>query len=106
MTHKEIEEYRQKLTQIKIDLKGEENREERITNLLDLAMEVGASTGRQRSADGRVDPVGLVNNIHIALQTASMIDMCKTACRNFWIALIAMLVALGSAVAAWVVVYK
>ncbi|MHC4394427.1 MAG: hypothetical protein ACYS1A_02115 [Planctomycetota bacterium] len=114
MTHKEIEVYRQRLAQIKIDLKGKSKREQRITELLSLAMEVGASTGRQRADDGGVDPVGLVNNIHIALQTAAVIDMCKTAtegyematkanrnaCINFWIAAA---IAFLSAVAAWVV---
>lgn len=105
MTHKENEKYRKRLTQIKIDLKGKEHREQRIAELLSLAMEVGASTGRQRSADGSVDPIGLVNNIHIALQTASMIDMCRTANRNFVIALTAVGVAIVSALAAWVAVW-
>jgi len=106
MTHKEIEKYRQRLTEIKINLKGEQNREQRIAELLSLAMEVGASTGWQRSADGGVDPVGLVNNVHMALQTATMINMCKTASRNFIISLLATIIALGSALAAWVAVCK
>ncbi len=117
MTDEEIEQYRRRLTQIKIELRGKSKREERIDELMDLAMEVGASTGRQRLPDGSVDPIGLVNNIHIALQTASMANMCKTAAqgyematkasksasKQFWIAAA---IAFLSAVAAWVAAFR
>ena len=46
----------------------------------------------------------LVYAIHQALQTATMIDACKTAARNYKIALIATVIALGSALAAWIAV--
>ena len=111
MTDEEAEEYRKRLTQIKIDLKGKQNRDQRIGELLSLAMEVGASTGKQRLADGGVDAVGLVDNIHMALQTVTMINMsrssakmCEITSRNYKIALVAAGAALLSAFAAWVAV--
>lgn len=47
----------------------------------------------------------LTERIHQALQTATMIDMCRTASKNCWIALVSALVALISAAAAWTAVY-
>lgn len=114
MKRKEIEEYRQKLVEIQM-MPKEEGRK---GVLHELAKEVGASTehtkivGTSTQKSGNVtettihqNPISesdLVQNINHALQTASMIDMCKIANRNFVIALIATLIALGSAVAAWV----
>ena len=88
-----------------------------------LAREVGAST-RAVFIDPKTGyPVGcdagiaeLINNIHQALQTASMIDACRTAAQNYKIALkaqenarlsqrvsvAAMLAAVAAAIAAWV----
>ena len=102
MTRKEIEEYRQRLVEIQ---KGEEQ-SKRFEALQALAGEVGAST-QGLSMWGDSDRAGvsegnLVANIHNALQTATMIDMCKTASRNFIIALVATIIALGSAVALWI----
>lgn len=71
--------------------------------LRDLAKEVGA---QQPNASGVEFRDMIVNNINHALQTLAMIEMYKTASRNFAIALIATLIALGSAVAAWVAVCK
>jgi hypothetical protein len=51
------------------------------------------------------DPEVMANRIHQALQTASMINMAETAARSYWIALVASLIALLSAAAAWVAVF-
>jgi len=67
-----------------------------------LARRVGASI---RSTSERNGKIGgrpaliseIIDNIHTALQTHSMIDACRTAGRNFLIAVIA-------AVAAWAAV--
>ena len=71
--------------------------------LRDLAQEVGA---QQPNASGVEFRDKIVTNINHALQTLAMIEMCETANRNFAIALIATLIALGSAVAVWVAVCK
>ena len=100
MTHKQIEKYRATL----VEILNQQKSQERTDALFKLAKEIGASTGRKRSGED-VDPVGLVDNIHQALQTATMIDMCRTASKNCWMALVSALVALISAVAAWTAVY-
>lgn len=51
------------------------------------------------------DPKVTADRIQQALQTASMINMAETAARNYWIALVASLIALLSAAAAWVAVF-
>ncbi len=51
------------------------------------------------------DPAVMAERIHQALQTASMINMAETAARCYWIALVASLIALLGAAAAWVAVY-
>ncbi len=43
----------------------------------------------------------LTDNILKALQTASMIDMCKTSAKNYKIAIVAAIIAALSALAAW-----
>lgn len=106
MTRKEIEQYGQRL----IEIQKIQNPNERFEALQGLAKKVGAST-QGLSMWGDSDRAGvsegnLVANIHKALQTATMIDVCKTASRNFIIALIATIIALGSAVALWVAVCK
>ena len=68
-----------------------------------LAKEVGA---QQPNASGVEFRDKIVNNINHALQSLAMIEMCEIANRNFIIALIATLIALGSAVAAWVAICK
>jgi hypothetical protein len=71
--------------------------------LRDLAKEVGAQQPNSKGVEFRDE---IVKNINHALQTLAMIEMCKTASRNFVIALIATLIAFGSAIAAWVAVCK
>lgn len=69
--------------------------------LRDLASEVGGSyisTERQKNANEGE----LTEGIHRALQTKTMIEVSKIAARNFWIAIIATVISLGSAIALWV----
>jgi hypothetical protein len=66
-----------------------------------LAKKVGAQQPNATNIEFR-DMI--VNNINHALQTASMIEMCRIASRNFWIAIVAAIIAGFSAVAAWVAV--
>ena len=100
MKRKDLERYRQELIEI---LKKPES--ERRGFLEKLAIKVGASLvtkyGIEYANEGEI-----VHNIEQALRTETMIDMCKIANRNFVIALIATVIALGSAAAAWVAVCK
>lgn len=113
MTHKEIEKYRQELTNI---LK-EEDKKVRLDKLEELAKKVGASTTRWVTTEyyenGRVNrtvesneitETEIVNNIQIALQTASMIDACKASAENYKIAIKASKTAFWSMIAAWAAV--
>lgn len=111
MILKEIRGYEEKLAKI---LK-QPDASNRLENLTELAKEVGASSTRmwfRTTPEGRlrgppsnmITETEIVQNIHQALQTATMIDMCKTASRNFIIALVATIITLGSAVALWVAV--
>ena len=101
-------EYVRKLVEI---LKKEEARV-RLNELTDLAKKVGASTTRmvryidESLASNKITETEIVQNIEVALQTASMIDMCKIATRNSFLALIAAVSALLSALAAWIAVCK
>jgi hypothetical protein len=106
MTNEEIEEYRQRL----VDIQKMLNPNERFTALQALAKEVGASTqGLSMFNDSDragVSEGNLVANIHNALQTATMVNMCKTASKNYKIAITAAIIALLSALAAWAAVVK
>jgi hypothetical protein len=103
MTNKEIENKRNKLIQIVNMPSGTEG--PRCKELRKLALEVGAS---HKSVSGikTAKEAELVVGIHDALQTALMINACKTASRNFWIALIATMAAAISAIAAWAAIIK
>jgi hypothetical protein len=112
-TNKEIEQYRRELVQIQIQC----DVDQKWKQAKELAMKVGASIWRihpLKDSDIEAPPSGekrreameatvaeIVHNIHYALQTATMINMCKTANRNFWIAIVASLVAILSMLAAW-----
>ena len=75
-----------------------------------FARDIGASTRAVYKGPLHIDAAydanisGLVSNIHQALQTATMVNMCKTATRNFWIAIIVSVIAFLSMLAAWVAV--
>ncbi|MBA7673315.1 hypothetical protein ES703_81510 [subsurface metagenome] len=116
MTRKEIQECRQRLREI---LKNTDEKK-RLDNIKELAREVGASTahtkivGATTSQRGTMtvteiyqNPISeseLVQNINFALQAETMIDMCNTASRNFWIAVVAAIAAVVSALVACIAV--
>ena len=120
MTHEEIENYQRELQSIldKYETKLE-NKGQTYTALRELARKVGASTeavflnvvqGGSRVVSQAEIPE-LAYNIHFALQTASMIDACRTAAENVEVAQQAQRdaskaqwVAIGSMVAAWAAV--
>jgi hypothetical protein len=62
------------------------------------------SRGKPVACDASI--ADLIDNIHKALQTATMIDMAKTTARKFWIVVITALAALLSSLAAWTAVLK
>ena len=114
MTREEIERYRQKLRNI---LKNEQDEGKRLEALKDLAKELGAGYVHTKIApttttvpDGNgflttihrnpisISESELVLNINNALQIETMIDMCKTAAKNYKIAVY-------SAIAAWIAVF-
>ncbi len=113
MTRKEIEQAEQRLVKINniknsgqlisipnSDKKGNSGQYERYKALRKLALEVGGSfisKERQKTANEGE----LTEGIHRALQTAAMIDACRTAARNFLIAIVAAIIALLIALAAW-----
>ena len=114
MNRPEIEKKKKELTET---LKEEDARA-RLEKLQRLAKEVGASVIRMErgrliaDSSGRItseemsrnaiSETEIVHNIQVAFQTETMLDMCKTAARNFWIAVIASLIAFLSMVAAWI----
>lgn len=112
MAHNDIEQKRQSL----IDIQKEEDARVRLERLQALAKETGASTTRMASTTSRsgivssvrvsneITETEIVQNINDALQTASMVNMCKTATRNFIITLVVAIAALLSALAAWLAI--
>jgi hypothetical protein len=100
MTHKDIKQARKRLIEIK-DIKdsGERN-----IAFIELGKELGAVGCPKDMSVGERDAEH-VRSIHQALQTATMIDMCKIANRNFIITLVlagsAMLSALGALILAF-----
>ena len=100
MKVKKSKDYRAQL----LEILKESDVEKQNQPLRDLAKAVGAQQPATRGVEFR-DMI--VSNINHALQTLTMIEMCKTANRNFVLAIIATLIALlGSSVAAWVAICK
>ena len=102
MSHKKIEKAEKRL----IEIGNMSGLQEQKKALHTLRKEIGASKQKEHKGGEDCTVSELIDNCHYALQTASMIEMCKTASRNFVIALIATLIALVSAVAAWMAVCK
>ena len=124
-TDQEIEAYRKRLNELTAKC-SDKNPESRIQEeLKQLAWEVGASTQvfyvsttYGHGVTGAADTSELIRNIHQALQTASMVNMCGSAREGYYlateasnraakhfkwlasIAIISTLIALGSAIAA------
>jgi hypothetical protein len=120
MTDVEIEAYRKMLNDLTIQLKGGQKEERTILpQLIELAREVGASTQvlyvrfvDSSTSSTKADSSELIKNIHQALQTASMVNMCSAATKGYEIAIkaskdarkqfwIAAGIAFISAIAAW-----
>ena len=112
MTREEFENKRKELTKIFLI---ETDAGPRLDKLTQLAREVGVSITLMGQppivspdlipmAKNLITETEIVHNIELALQTWTMINMCKTASRNFWIAIIASLIAFLSMLAAWVAV--
>lgn len=99
MTDEEIEEYEKRLVEIQV--KSDNGQ---FKDLQKLAKELGASTIDRYKGHGDAGQAELTENIHQALQTASMINMSKAAAKNYEIASRATKIALGSAIAAWAAV--
>ncbi len=121
MTHDEIEKNRKRLADIVAKIENAEGNNPSVKELRQLAKDVGACVVESDMISGcsqwREATVSeLVSNIHEALQTASMIDACRTAAENHEVALgaqesarcsqrvsvVAMLAAVASAVAVWI----
>jgi len=127
MTDAKIEDYRQRLNTSTAQCSDEKPEGRIHKELKDLAREVGASTrvlwvhptsSTIKTSDAETPE--LIRNIHQALQTASMVNMCRTATEGYEIATeasksaarastrasiqfwFAALVALASMAAAWV----
>jgi hypothetical protein len=99
MTLNEIERYRERLVELtkKLPEKLEDPLPEGLKpNLLDIAREIGACTRSVHIKDRDVYNASiedLISNIHQALNTATMIEMCRISARNFWVAVIASIIA-------------
>ena len=104
MTHKEIEAKRQDLVQI-LNIEPSSEKQEK---LIAFAKEIGASTTRWEAGptpaaarwglgENKITETEIVHNIHVALQTASMLDACHTASQNYKIAIWAAIAAAVSA---------
>ena len=121
-TDQEIESYRERLNNLTAKCSGKKQESQIKGELIELAREVGASTTTNVSQITKANTSELIQNIHQALQTASMVNMCKSArvgyeiateaskqavkasrsaTKQFWIA-VAIAIAFFSAVAAWV----
>lgn len=91
MTDEGIEEYRNKLNELTAKC-SDSNPESRIREeLKKLAWQVGASTCVFYTANGHhmtgdADTSEIIRNIHQALQTASMANMCGKAAQSYEIA--------------------
>jgi len=102
MAHNEIERYRERLVELtkKLPEKVEDPLPEGLKpNLLDIAREIGACTRSVHIKDNGERDVynasteDLISNIHQALNTATTIEMCRISARNFWVAVIASIIA-------------
>ena len=109
---RQIELWEEKLVQIQQNPDEAKRKEE----LKELAKEVGAGTENTKIAGISANEGGiytqsntiseseLVQNIHNALQTKTIIITCKASNKNVWIAIFAAIAAFLSAAAAWVAV--
>jgi enoyl-[acyl-carrier-protein] reductase (NADH) len=113
MTRKEIEKKKARL----VEILKEEDPGKRRKDLEELAKIVGASITRMERVQTRhnastvyydvsneITETEIVHNIQFALQTETMVEACRISARNFWVALVATVIALLAMFAAWAAV--
>src|SRR4030042_4070046 len=89
MTDKEIEAFRKRLNDLTGQCLNEKQEQQMRPILKELAREVGASTttsfenNNSGIESARAATSELIHNIHEALQTASMVNMCRTATQGY-----------------------
>ena len=89
MTDKEIEAFRKRLNDLTGQCLNEKQEQQMRPILKELAREVGASTTtsfvniNSGIESARAATSELTHNIHEALQTASMVNMCRTATQGY-----------------------
>lgn len=110
-TDREIEKYRKRLNELTAKCSGKNPESQIKQDLINLAREVGASTvnstlGSQITSAYTWE---LISNIHQALQTASMSNMCRSAREGYKMATkannrawIYAVIAFLSMIAAWI----
>jgi hypothetical protein len=96
MSPDEIESWQKKL----IEAKAIKDKGQRNIALIEIIESVGASGCGGDKPWAERDAQNIAS-IQQALQTATSINMAKTASRNMWAAIIATVIALISALAAW-----
>ena len=100
MTHEEMDKYWDELVAIrKMPNSGDRNKA-----FIELGTRIGASGCPKDMSVGERDAEH-VKSIHQAIQTATMIDMCKTSAKNYKVAIVAAIVAVLSALAAWTAIF-
>jgi hypothetical protein len=113
MTRKEIKQKKARL----VEILKEGDPDKRRKDLEELAKIVGASVtrivrikvGSEASKvyykhDNVITETEIVHNIQFALQTETMVEACRISARNFWVALVATVIALLAMFAAWAAV--
>ncbi|MBA7701901.1 hypothetical protein ES703_110648 [subsurface metagenome] len=70
-----------------------------------LNEEAGASTQMYQAAPANADLTELAKNFCELIQTGAMVNMCKSAAKNYKIAFVAAITAALSAFAAWTAVF-
>ena len=93
---KEVEKERLELQNI---LKRDD---QQLTDLKNLALKVGASTVKLYPGYGDASEPEIIQNIHQALQTKSMIAAVKTSYNHIIVSIILALIAFGSMIAAFI----
>ena len=105
MAQEELEQYWKELVEIMSGSKKDPTKSKEI-QLRELANKLGASGEMYRASPANAGEAELATNILTALQTASMIIMCRTSNKNYKIAIAAAIAAILSASAAWIAALK
>lgn len=79
-----------------------DDQDQQLTDLKNLALKVGASTVKLYPGYGDASKPEIIQNIHQALQTKSMIAAVKTSYNHVIVSIILALIAFGSMIAAFI----